>query len=368
MKIFNRHIIALFFFFFSLGYSISQDNLKELNDIAFKALENHSSKTEEYANRILKLTKENDSSLFAINAYTILGIINKDKGYYISSLNYYLKALNGSEKRNDQGRVSAALNNIGVLYRLQGDLNMAISYFLKSLKIEENLKNPLQKSIRYYNIGDCYKELDSFDLALSYFSNSLIIEQKHKNQQGEIYAYLGIGEVYLEIGQITDGKKILDKIGLKLKSDFSEESILYNKLMGVYFFKINQFDQAITILQKTEALSLKNNFPIHLLEIYKIEINILEKQKNWEKVAFKYKEYTNLSEKLIAIEIRNKVNDLMYNNEIQKKEIEISKLEGEKNLAGRLDVYNKKIAWFLILLLIFIVGFVSYGFKRWKSK
>jgi tetratricopeptide (TPR) repeat protein len=366
MNFIKTYITAFLFVFISVGNAYSQANLKILNDNAFVALEKHSSKALDYANEILELTSKNDTSIYSINAYTILGIINKDRGYYISSLNYYLKALDGAEKRNDQGRISATLSNIGVLYRLQGDLNLAITYFSKSLKIEENLKNALQKSIRYYNIGDCYKELDSFDLALTYFSNSLLIEQKYKNIQGEIYAYLGISEVYLEIGQIVDAKKILDKIGSRLTHEFSEESILYNKLMGVYYLKTNQLDNALSILWISEELSKKNDFPIHLLEIFKIEITILEQQKSWEKVASKYKEYTELSEKLIAIEIRNKVNDLMYSNVLHKKELQISKLQGERNMSEKLNLYNNKIAWFLILLLVFIVGFVFYGLKRNK--
>jgi len=243
---------------------------------------------------------------------------------------------------------------------------LAISYFSKSLIIEESLKNDLQKSIRYYNIGDCYKELDSFDLALTYFIKSLLIEQKNKNVEGEIYANLGISEVYLEVEQILDAKKILDKIGVRINKEFSEETILYNKLLGVYFLKINQLDQALSVLWKSEELSKKNDFPIHLMEIFKIEISVLEHQQNWKKVASKYKEYTELSEKLIAIEIRNKLSDLMNSNILHKKELQISRLEGERNMSEKLNLYNRKIAWFLILLVIFIVGFVFYGFKKNK--
>ena len=350
--------------FSSFLVAFSQSNSLNYNNLAFESLENHSPKAIDYANKLLKSANGNDTSVYVINAYTILGILNKDKGYYISSLNYYLKALDGAEKRNDQARISTALSNIGVLYRLQGNLNLAISYFSKSLKIEEKLKDDLQKSIRYYNIGDCYKELDNFDLALTYFIKSLLIEQKNKNVEGEIYANLGISEVYLEVGQIEDAKKILDRIKVRLKDEFSEVSILYYKLMGIHFFKSNRLDEALLTLKKSEELSKKNDFPIHLLEIYRVEISILERQENWKSVSDKYREYNELSEKLVAIEVRNKVDDMMYSNDIHKKELQISSLQGEKKIADRLNTYNMKIAWFLILLVVFIVGFIFVGFKR----
>ena len=363
---YNYRIVFILLINLSFGV-FSQSKLNEINNLAFESLENHSPKTIDYANDLLKLTKGNDTSVYAINAYTILGIINKDKGYYVSSLNYYLKALNAAEKKKDNARISAALNNIGVIYRLQGDLILAVKYFTKSLKLEDKLKKPLQKSIRLYNIGDCYKEMDSFDLALSFFSNSLIIEQKNKKVQGEIYAFLGIAEVYNEIGQVIDAKRILDRIHSKLNDNFIEQSILYNKLLGSYYFKTNDLKKSLEVLWSAELLSEKNDLPIHLLEIYKIEIKIFETQKMWAQVASKYKEYTALSEKLIAIEIRNKVNDLMYSNDLNKKELEISLIEEERNFAERLNVYNSKISWFLILLLAFIVGFIFYEFQKRKK-
>ena len=362
-----KYILVFVLLFLTCFGVYSQSNLSKINKLAFESLENHSPKTIDYAYDLLKLTKGNDTSVYAINAYTILGILNKDKGYYVSSLNYYLKALNAAEKKKDNPRISAALNNIGVIYRLQGDLKLAVKYFTKSLKLEDKLKQPLQKSIRLYNIGDCYKELDSFDLALSYFSNSLIIEQKNKKVQGEIYAFLGIAEVYNEIGQVVDAKRILDRIHSKLNDNFIEQAILYNKLLGSYYLKTNDLEKSLEVLWSAELLSEKNNLPIHLLEIYKIEIEILEKQKLWPQVAAKYKEYTALSEKLIAIEIRNKVNDLMYSNDLNKKELEISLIEEERNFAERLNTYNSKISWFLILLLAFIVGFIFYEFQKRKK-
>jgi tetratricopeptide (TPR) repeat protein len=367
MRLLHTYSIVVFLTLFLMSSANSQEKLDHLNKLAFKSLEEHSKKSEEYANQILKITKGNDSSVYSINAYTILGILNKDKGYYVSSLNYYLKALNASEKKKDLGRVSASMNNIGVLYRLQGDLKLAIDYFSKSLKIEEKLKQPLQKSIRFYNIGDCYKELDSFDLALSFFSNSLIIEQKNKKVEGEIYAFLGIAEVYLEIGQTVDAKRILDRIKNKLKESFVEESILYYKLLGKYLFKQNDTKKALEILLKAEELSEKNNFPIHLLEIHKIEIDILEKLNSWVLVSSKYKEYTALSEKLIAIEIRNKVHDLMYSNELHKKELEITLIEEDRDFAEKLNSYNSKVTWFLIVILVFVIGFVFYGINKNKN-
>lgn len=364
MRLFNLYIILLTFLFTGNGVLFSQRSIRELDALAFKALEEHSGKAEEYANQILKKSPGNDSSQFVINANTILGIVHKDKGFYLSSLNYYIKALNAAEKSKDEGRVSAALNNIGVIYQLQRNFETAIKYFSNSLTIEEKLNNPLQKSIRYYNLGDCYKELDSFEIALSYFNNSLLIEQNKKNTEGVIYAYLGISEIYLEIGQPQDAKRMLDKIQETLSPQFIEESILYYKLSGIYYFNKQDMSNALSSFLVAENISKKNQYPNHLLEIYKREIKVFENLKDWKQLSEKYKEFTSLNDRLSAIEIRNKMHDLTYSNELQKKQLEISMIQEERDFAEKLNAYNKKTTWFLVLLVIFIVGFVVYGIQK----
>ena len=348
-------------------FSYAQSDLKSLGVKTFQAFEQNSPNAEKLANELLeKATKVNSNSNI-INAYTILGILNKNKGYYISSLNYYLKALNYSEKIKDNGRVSASLNNIGVIYQLQNNYETAIKYFNQSLKLEDKLNNPLQKSIRYYNIGDCYKEIDSFDLALSFFNNSLIIEQKFNNKEGIIYAHLGISEVYLEIGQIDDAKRILDKVAVNLKSEFIESNIIYSKLLGVYFNRKGEMIKALNLFKIAKDISIKYNYPNHLLEIYKCEIIVLEAMKNWVAVSSKYKQLITLNDQLSAIEIRNKIHDLTYNNELQKKEIQISRIQGERDFAEKLNVFTNKLTWFLIFMLISVVAFVFYGVNKRKK-
>jgi tetratricopeptide (TPR) repeat protein len=360
-----------YYIFFSLlvlhGFSNAQGELKQLGSKTFKSLELNLPNTEKLANELLdKATKANSNS-HIINAYTILGILNKNKGYYISSLNYYIKALNYSEKIRDKGRVSASLNNIGVIYQLQNNYQTAIKYFNESLKLEDKLNIPLQKSIRYYNIGDCYKEIDSFDLALSFFNNSLIIEQKFDNKEGIIYAHLGISEVYLEIGQIEDAKRILDKVSANLKLEFIESNIIYNKLLGVYFNRKGEMLNALNLFNVAKNISIKYHYPNHLLEIYKCEIKVLEAMKNWPAVSAKYKQLITLNDQLSAIEIRNKIHDLTYNNELQKKEIQISRIQGERDFAEKMNLFTNKLTWFLIIMLISVVVFVFYGVNKRKK-
>lgn len=351
--------------------SNDKDQFAKLDSMAFHYYESNSPKAEDYANLIIEKSKNLKPSLYLANAYTLLGIINKNRGYYITSLEKYIHALNISEKLKDTGRVSACLNNIGIIYKLQNNLQQAINYFSRSLELEEKLNNPLQKSIRYYNLGDCYKDLKRYDDALSYFNNSLLIENKFKNEEGISYAYLGIAEVYLGINRLPDAKMVLDKIQNRLGPTAVDEKILYKKLLGSYFIQSDQVDQAIPYLKEAENISLKNQNSSHLRQIYLLQIEVYNKKQDYRTANQLYEKYIKLNDELSNSEIKNKIEDITYQNELSKKELEIKLVMEERNLAKKneifeknLRLYEQKITWFVVLILIISVSVVFYGIRK----
>lgn len=354
----------------------SVQELKKLDSKAFSYFEkNNPKKAEETAYQILELEKNKKVSIFQVNAYTLLGIINKNRGFYINSLENNLHALNLSEQLKDSGRISACLNNIGVIYQLQNNYSQAIKYFSRSLNIEEKGKSPLQKSIRYYNLGDCYKELDSLDFALSYYNNSLLIEQKFKNNEGIVFAYLGIAEVYVGMKNYFQAKMILDKCKLLLTTEQIEENIIYHKLLGKYELKTGQFVAAMDALDKAEQSSIQNDNSSHLLELLLLKIDVYEAQQDISNANRIYKRYIALNNELTNSEIKNKIDDLAYQNELNQKELEIKLVKEERNLAKKnelfeknLRIYGQKTTWFVIGILILTVALIFYGVKQLTAK
>ena len=373
---FKKNIILfLFSVILPCGVLLSQNSgeikLRELDSIAFSSLENNASSVLEDANKLLTESLKSKPNFYRINAYTLLGIVNKDRGFYVTSLDFYLKALNTAEKLKDFPRQSACLNNIGSVYQLQGNYSQAIEYFNKSLAIEEKLNQPIQKSIRFYNIGECYKDLDSLDLALTYFNNSLLIEQKAKSNEGIVYAYLGIADVYIRIKRFTDASIVIASIEKKIQQGQIEEAIILHKLKGKLLISSGNSSSALSEFQEGENLSLKYKNSTNLLELVKLQIEVYEKSSDWQKAALKYKQYLSLIEKMNSLNIKNQLDDLNYRNEITKKQLEIQLVQEERDLAKKnekfeknLRVYGLKITWFVITLLILSIGLIIYGVKK----
>jgi len=362
----------------SINQCLSQNNeklLKELDSIAFVSLEENSSLTTERAYNLLKESEKQQAQLYKINAFTILGIVNKEKGYYVTALNHYLKALNIAESIKDQARLSACYNNIGQIYHLQQNFIQANYYYHLSLDIEDSLSNPLQKSIRFYNIGEVFNELDSLDLALTYFNNSLLIEKKAKNVDGIIYALLGISQVYIKSKRFSDAEYTLEEIYSLLTSEFLEETILFNINYGKLKKLQGKNDQAFVHYKKAESLSVNNEFRIHLPEIYELTIDILRTEQKWEECSKYYSSYTHLTKELNDIKVKNQLEDMIFQNELTKKNLEIELVQEERDLAKKnsllskeISNYSSKITAFLIVSILLIVGVIIFGLNRLKKE
>lgn len=279
----------LFASFFLACFQVSGQSEQELtrlnvlDSIAFGALENGLPDVEQKAENLLEASEKSQSNLHLINANTLLGIVNKNKGYYVTAVDFYNKALVVAEEAEDLGRISACYNNIGSVYQIQENFPKALFYFQKSLNIEEKLNNPLQRSIRLYNIGDMYREMDSLSLALSNFNSSLLIEKENQNSEGIVYALLGVADIYLKLDKPIDASISLDEAQKYFDDSDIEIRILYHMLSAELQSSKTEFNQAFSQLGKAKEISKKNDFRIHLADIYEKEVEIKEAQEAFEK-------------------------------------------------------------------------------------
>lgn len=356
-----------------LNSAYSQSNvarLERLNNRVFAAYENSGDSALLLAQDFVEMAK-GSSTFYEVNAYTLLGILNKDRGFYVSAINNYLKALNAAEALNDFGRVSACLNNIGSVYQLQQNNEKAKGYFMKSLAIEDSLDQPLQRSIRYYNLGEVYKEQDSLEIALTYYNNSLRIEQKLENREGIIYALLGIAEIYITIDRLTEASFELDKVKAMIEKPDVEESILFNHLLSKLQLKRKQYTEALQSADLALKIAEEKKLIIHDEQILKARIEALEGIGDYEEMALTFKKIIALKDQLNSRAIKNQLDDLTYQNELNKKELELQLVKEERDLAEKnksmeedIAGYSARIIWFLIASIIGIFSFVIYALKK----
>lgn len=364
-------LLILSFPLFIFSQHSSQEENYYNDSLMFSFLESEQySKAEEVAFKIIEEKNNDSTTIFIINAYTVLGIINKNRGFYLSALENYLSALNASKLILDSARVSAALNNIGIIHNLQENHITAIDYFKQSLEIELKKNNTIQRSIRYYNIADSYFDIDSLELAINYYSNSLLLENKANNREGIHYAKLGLAQVYQSLNDSYQVEKILNELKNEYDSFNTEVKVLFLTQKALFQqFQENHLE-ALSILDNALSIADTINFISKRKDILFYQIKSYTALSDFESAVKRYEDYYAINQKLLNTEVIQKTGDLNYKNELSRKKLEIELLQEQKELLDKnLDFkskianYELRIIIFALALIIILCVFIAYIIK-----
>ncbi len=346
----------------------SMASLDQLDAEQFRRLEKGEKAQEEIPKLIIQKTGKQPSK-YLINAYTVLGIINKNRGYYVSSLNYHLLALSAAERLKDKGRISACLNNIGTLYLLQENYPKAIVFFDRSLKEEEKLQNPEQKSIRLYNLGDAYKRQGQLDEAMGYFTASLLIERKLNNSIGIAYALLGQADVYLLMNRQSDLDATVSSIQVNALD--VEGQLEFYRIKGKGQLLKGNSSEAIQQFNSGIQLAHRSASKTQLAELYLLMAQSYDHMKAVDQANIWYKKHIEVYKSLQSNLIKNQLEDLTYQNELQQKEYKIVYLKQQQELAKTniqaqkaLRSFDWRIVIFSICSVVGIALTVVFGIKK----
>lgn len=346
---------------------ISNEQLKQWDVEQFKRLESGHRNPVEIPEKIIASSSK--PSIYLINAYTVLGIVNKNKGFYATALNFHLKAKATAERMGDKGRLSACLNNIGILYLLQDNHAKAIDFFEQSLHLEEQLNNDAQRSIRLYNLGDAYKKANRLDEAMGFYTTSLLIERRIQNPIGIQYALLGQADVYERLHRLSDLTQTIEQVDVA-KLDV-EGAITYWKTCAKWNHLRKRFSDEKACLDRAETLALKHDFQSELSEIYRAKAVLLHDEGNDSQAVLWYEKHLLLYQKLQSNLVKNQLEDLNHRHELENKELQIAYLKKQQALLQqnleiqqKLRQFDTKILVFSIVSLLGIVGVIVVGIRK----
>ena len=98
-------------------------------------------------------------------------------------------------------------------------------------------------------------------------------------------------------------------------------------------------------------------------------------EQKWKECAIYYSFYTHLTQELNDIKVKNQLEDMIFQNELTKKNLEIELVQEERDLAKKNSIMNKqisnyssKITAFLIVSILLIVGIIVFGLNRLKKE
>ena len=336
-----------------------------------------------FTERVTKYKKDKDSLSLA-NCYYVLGGFYRTIGLYESAIYNMKKSLSYIDTKEYKTYIhfeltvimgkNGWLNNFAILsdyYRLMGDYN-------KSIKNGEIM---LEEAIKYYKV---IGEKDATKQTLLFSARHIVTAKLFSKQLDSVDYYLKIAEkviaeddyagkafmlqfrslYYTQLGNT----KVADSLLQKCWQLVNENNLNVNEAPGIiepnYYLallriKQNRYKDAISLLLNNiqRAKIVRSS----VLRDYKLLAELYEKTGDNAKAKDAYKSYISLQEILLADQKKFQTISFETEQQMNKSELAISKLENDNKISSLSRNFSIGIA----VLLLFIVAGV---YNRFHSK
>jgi class 3 adenylate cyclase len=345
-------------------------------------------------------------------AYKAVAIVYYNQSNYPEALVQFQNSLNIFENLNFKTGIANILSNIGAVYYNTGDDTQAIEYHLKSLKVSEEINDKMRIGTSMNNIGSVYKNnLATVDKGLGYFLKALPIFEEINYDDGVGTISGNIGEIYFDWKQYekalpyfvtalkvyagtidaTFPLTMLGKI-YALREDFQTAYFYHNQAIEIAA-KLDaklELTQSLLGLAETQRKEGKTKDAIATYKRAENIGNSVKARKEIKEVyeslsksystlgdfrnAYVYETlYAAIKDTLLNNDEVNKIQQLQFNFDINKKEAAIDLLTKDQALKAetikRQKLVNYAAAVTGFLLLLVIGGFYNrYKYVRKTNK
>ena len=315
----------------------------------------------------IEIIKKLDDEDKLIDANFKIGQIYKKKLVFDIALEFFLKALDFSEKKYDK-KTGSIYSEIGGGYYDQGDYNKAHKFYLKSLEAFKKNEAKQETAASYNNIGEIFRFKGEYDTALQYYFMAVAINNEFENDYYLATNFNNIGNIYLTQKKYNEAFEYIEKCRKLLEDGkhFKRLAAAYSSI-GNYYFQTGDYKRSIDNYLKTIEYDFKedNKGNIVLRDAY-LGLNKAYKKIGNINEAYKYFEkYNALKDVIFNIDKQRKIFEVQTRHEIEKKEQEFRFLQKETERELK-EKRNQRIVLFItliLLLLIILLMVYSYMLK-----
>ncbi|MFN3529969.1 MAG: ATP-binding protein [Bacteroidia bacterium] len=359
----------------------------------------------------IKLASRNGYNGLAAQFYTVKGNIFRYRGFRDIALEAYRKSLELLKEEVHRDLYVFAIIDIGNLYYDQKDYPEALRYYISALDSAMKLNLPYAQSVALNNLGMVYREKEMYELASNYFLQSEQVRLQNHQYGLSAHSRLYLVGLAYRQGKFEKGLHIVADV-----IDTMKRYAMYSELVDAYISKAKllaaskQKEAAYEALTEAQFILLQHHM-INKMEAYYIanfevaqlngrfseadeyinkliaiadEIdNISGKMKAYELRHHLYKKQGKLSEALSALEHYIRLGELIRNQEVDSKLLEmegkIKFSETERELLKQQEMLIKqkdlikaqqtKSQLFIVIMALGLAGslFIAFLLIQYKN-
>jgi serine phosphatase RsbU (regulator of sigma subunit)/Tfp pilus assembly protein PilF len=301
-----------------------------------------------------------------------LGLLEREKGVYNRSSEYYYKALEIAEKNNFKKQKASIYNGIAVLAAIQKEPEKAIEFYTKSLEIYKEIDFLAGQGSIYNNIGLSYLDKNNNSTAQKFFFKALEISNKMKDEFNIAVNCENIGLTYHEMNN--------DNLAI----------IYYSKALKIWYSREDEYSIPISLgyIAKTFIRQKKWNRAIdtlHKAMKFAEKVNSIASQRDMAlQLSEAYEGNGDIASSFKYYKIGNSLSDSLQNNDKTKEITEIqlnytfNKIKVRDSIKHELEVKAKEtqlateknykyIVSAVLALILLLLFFVLKNYKEKKK-
>lgn len=322
------------------------------------AQEGHYAEAYEIFNRIINISDSvgyTSPSDWRRKAYlaNVMGLIYKELGEYDKALKQYYSSLSICDSVNWSEGISAALNNISILYNLVGNTNEALSILVESKHLAESNNDTNLLFDIYINMMDMYVQTQLYDSASYYGQKALKVSVELNIPYDQAFVEVGFGKLYSKQKKYKQAIKSLKQGFITTQKHGFDEILLEITIeLAAIYRQINNLEKATVMLNIATTTDERIRIPLlHVKLLFeKSELNNAygnyKKAFDIQKTAIYYKDSINSSwEKVKYAEIQT-----LYHIKLQKQRNMV--------LAKNLSINQLKVKqqrFFILISIVFLI-------------
>jgi len=271
----------------------------------------------------------------------LLGNIYRYLGIHISSIEYYMVALELSPSYHSQEKRCVILRHLAISYTEMSLLASALDYAIEALQLAQLIHH--KQLLSDIQVTLCYIHLHygSYEKALKLSTDSIELYKELNDQKGLIRAYLFAGELEYLTGNPNLAHMYYEKsLFIAKKIQYTYGLIKAKCALSRFFIEKGMYPNAKKMLEK--ALHLANHYTIQQpkISIYYALANLYEQEQHYQNAYKYYKLATSLKDNLNSFDYKESVYRLHQSYKKDRRE-ELLRLYHEEN--KNLDALNKQL-------------------------
>jgi signal transduction histidine kinase len=311
-----------------------------------------------YFNEGLRIAGELNSRVDSLDLLTTYGFMEHMTGSYPSALKKYLQILSLNKRLGRPVEDVGTMIKIGFLYGEQEDFARAFSYLNNAKVLIDQYKDTSLLVWHMYTMAETHIKLKTMDSAELYVNRCYDIASKYYSDNIPEYVLNELGDVYYELGEYHVALQHLRKSYTALSRTNAD---VYNIVIATHalaktFSKLGLRDSSIHYSKIT--LHLAQNF--QLLSFIKKSANLLKEHYKSIKgtdSAFYFQELAVAAgDSLFTLEKQRQLSDIVFEDQMEKKEIEneIEKSRIQYNSRLKLYLLSGLLAIFLLVAIFLL--------------